>query len=165
MVQQETPNRKTSHTQKMADMLTNGSFTRHKWDHLLRLFKMLNFSMFLAAIFVGTQIRASCRRQLKQDSPNKNAPAVAKARPSCLISRNLLSTKQTTSIDSRALQRIKSWVKIVSGRPHGNLRDTVSQDQQRASAHVETCAIPREPTLIGSRFEYHNPQSLRFFVH
>ena len=57
----------TKKKKQMADMLTNGSFTRDEWDHLLRLFNFMNFSMFLAAIFFGTQSRVSCRRDLKKD--------------------------------------------------------------------------------------------------
>ena len=87
---------------QLADMLTKGSFTRDEWDHFLRLFNIMNFPMFLAAILFGTQCKVSCRRELKKGGPKKNHLAVEKARPACLVSRNLLSAKQTTSIDSGA---------------------------------------------------------------
>ena len=57
---------------QLADMLTKGSFTRDEWDQFLRLFNIMNFSMFLAAIFFGTQSRVSCRRELKKGGPKKN---------------------------------------------------------------------------------------------
>ena len=96
------PNRTSSHQKnKLADMLTNGSFTRDEWDQFLRLFNIMNFSMFLAAIFFGTQSRVSCRRDLKKDR-RRTTCGKKKARPACLVSRNLLSAKQTTSIDSGA---------------------------------------------------------------
>ena len=34
-----------------ADMLTKGSFTRDEWNHLLRLFNIMNFSMFSCSHF------------------------------------------------------------------------------------------------------------------
>ena len=34
-----------------ADMLTKGSFTRDEWNHLLRLFNIMSFSMFSCSHF------------------------------------------------------------------------------------------------------------------
>ena len=71
-------------------------------------------------------------------------------------------------------RRVKSWVRIVQ-EAQGNLRETGAKTQQRAfsrvrrrwqsvSGHVETCAIPREPTWK-DKVWVPQSSSLRFFVH
>ena len=47
---------------QLADMLTKGNVTRDEWNHLLRLFNIMNFSIFLVAISVQLTTLKSCRR-------------------------------------------------------------------------------------------------------
>ena len=52
---------------KLADMLTKGSFTRDEWDRrLLRLLNIMNFSLFPAAMFFRTESRVSCPKELRK---------------------------------------------------------------------------------------------------
>ena len=51
---------------QVADILTKGNFTRDEWDRLFRLLNIMNFSMFLAAIFFQTESRVSCPRELRK---------------------------------------------------------------------------------------------------
>ena len=44
---------------QLADMVTKGSFTRDKWDHLLRLLKVMNFSMFSCSHFLSNGKQSS----------------------------------------------------------------------------------------------------------
>ena len=71
---------------QLADMLTKGSFTRDEWNHLLRLFNIMNFLMF------------SCSHFLSTKKPNT---VVAKPRPVSLRSRSL-SANQSPMLDSGA---------------------------------------------------------------
>ena len=84
---------------QLADMLTKGSFARDEWDHLLRLLNIMNFSMFLAAIFFQTE-KQSVTSKRAQESTSKEGSAVAKPRPMNLVSRNFLSAKKNLPQDS-----------------------------------------------------------------
>ena len=77
-----------SFTYKFADMLTTGGFTRDEWNHLLRLFNSMNFSI--------TMLKRAQERKLEEE------PAVAKPRSACLVPRTPLSARQTSSLDSGA---------------------------------------------------------------
>ena len=48
---------------QFANMLNKGSFSRDEWNHHLRLFTILNLSMFLAAIFFQIESTVSKRVQ------------------------------------------------------------------------------------------------------
>ena len=76
---------------QLADMLTKGSFTRDEWDHLLRLVNIMNISVFSCSHFLS-----NCMSKRAQGSKTEEGPAEAKPRPMSLVSRNLLSAKQTT---------------------------------------------------------------------
>ena len=54
----------------VADMLTNGSFTRDEWDHLLRWLHIMNFSMFSRSHFLLKR-KQSCPRELRKTRLNK----------------------------------------------------------------------------------------------
>ena len=72
-----------------ADMLTKSNSTRDEWDHLLRLWNIMNFSK-------------SVMSKRAQEGTSKEGSAVAVLRPMNLVSRNLLSAKKTTLQDSSA---------------------------------------------------------------
>ena len=77
---------------QLADMLTKGSFSRDEWNHLLRLFNIMSFSIFSCSHFsdflsddqVGKQSAMSKRG--RKTTSNEGAP-IAKARP-CLVARD-----------------------------------------------------------------------------
>ena len=55
---------------QLADMLTKESFPRDEWNHLLRLFNIMHFSMFscshLASFFlIRSESRAPCQREVR----------------------------------------------------------------------------------------------------
>ena len=47
----QNPNQNVDTTNQLADILTNGSFSRDEWNHLLRLFNIMNFSMYSCSHF------------------------------------------------------------------------------------------------------------------
>ena len=85
---------------QLADMLTKGSFTRDEWNHLLRLFNTMSFSMFSCSLFsnflfdpIGKQSVMSKRGQEATSSEGspmaKPKPMVpAKTRPVNLVLRS-----------------------------------------------------------------------------
>ena len=76
---------------QLADMLTKGSFTRDEWNHLLRLFN----SFFFEQKGKPMSMRAQ-ERKIEEEL------AAANLRSACLVSRNLLRTRQSYSLDSGA---------------------------------------------------------------
>ena len=82
-------------------MLTKGSFARDEWDHLLRLFNIMSFSMFSCSHFLSNR-KQSVMSKRDQESTSKQGSAVAKPRPMNLVSRNFLSAKKTPPQDSSA---------------------------------------------------------------
>ena len=70
---------------QLADMLTKGSFTRDDWNHLLRLFNVMNFSMFSCSYFsydlcdpIGKQSAMSKRGQ---EATSSEFSPMAKPKP------------------------------------------------------------------------------------
>ena len=79
---------------QLADMLTNGSYTRDEWDRLLRLLNIMDYSMFSCSHSVLSYIKQSAMSKRAQESTSKEGSAIAKPRPMKLVSRNLLSAKK-----------------------------------------------------------------------
>ena len=73
---------------QLADWLTEGSCTRHEWCILLRLFNIMNFSMFSRSHFRSVE-KANTMSKRIPERKTEGEPAVAKPRSVCLISRNL----------------------------------------------------------------------------
>ena len=65
---------------QLAEMLTQGSFTRDEWDHLLRLLNITNFSMFSCSRFLSNR-KQSIMSKRAQESKTEEGLAVAKPRP------------------------------------------------------------------------------------
>ena len=84
---------------QFADMLTKGSLTHDEWDHLLRLLNTMTFPMFSFSHSLSNR-KQSVMSKRAQESTGKEGSAVAKPRPMSLVSRNLLSAKQTSPKDS-----------------------------------------------------------------
>ena len=94
-----------------ADMLTKESFTRDEWNHLLRLFNILSFSMFSCSHIskflsdpIGKQRAMSKRCQ--EATPSEGSPmakpkpmVLAKARPINLVSRSSWSARENPPQD------------------------------------------------------------------
>ena len=74
------------------------------WAHLLRLLKINNFSMFSCIHFLSNRKQRFMSKRA-QESKTEEGPAEAKPRPLSLVSRNLLSVKQTSSVHSGAWNR------------------------------------------------------------
>ena len=85
---------------QLADMLTKGNFTRDEWNHLLRLFNIMNFSMFSCSHFLSVK-QPNTMSKRAQERRTGEEPVVAKSKPATLVSRNL-SAKQSPTLDSGA---------------------------------------------------------------
>ena len=84
-------------------MLTKGHFTRDEWNHLLRLFNIMNFSMFSSSNFLSIK-KPNPKLKRAQERRTGEEPVVAKSKPVSLVSRNP-SAKQSPSLDSGASYR------------------------------------------------------------
>ena len=84
---------------QLPDLLTKGNFTRDE-RQLRRLFNIVNFSMCSCSHFLSHR-KQSAMPKRTQERRTEEGPAVSKPRPACVVSRNLLSTRQT-SFDSGA---------------------------------------------------------------
>ena len=70
---------------QLADMLTEGSFTRDEWDHLLRLVNIMNFSMFSCSHFFLPNRKHSVLSKRGQEGTSGEGSAMAKPRPMNLM--------------------------------------------------------------------------------
>ena len=116
---------------QLADMLTEGSFTRDEWNHLLRLFNTMSFSMFSCSHFsnflsdpIGKQSAMSKRGQeatSSEGSPKAKPKTMvpAKTRPVNLVLRSPWSARVNPPQDL------------------GYLVDSVNADEGQVS---QTCA-------------------------
>ena len=82
----------------LADMLTKGNFTRGEWKHLLRLFNIMNFSMFSCSHFLSITKRNIMSKRA-QDRKTEEGLVVAKSRPACFGIKKL-ERKTTTPAGS-----------------------------------------------------------------
>ena len=85
---------------QLADMLTKSSFTRDEWNHLLRWFNIMNFSMFSCSHFLSIK-KPSNMSKRAQERRTEEEHVATKSRSACLVSR-ILSAKQSSSLDSGA---------------------------------------------------------------
>ena len=86
-----------------ADILTKGSFSRDEWEHFLRLFNIMSFSMYSWSFFsdflLDDQVRkqGAMSKRGHETTSNEGSP-VGKARP-CLVARD----PRSEDITSRSL--------------------------------------------------------------
>ena len=99
---------------QMADILTKGSFTRDEWNHL-RMFKILNFSMFSCSHFSNflsdpTRKQSAMLLRGPEATSNAGSPmakpqpmnsAMAKSRPMNLVLHNPLNARKNPPQDLR----------------------------------------------------------------
>ena len=135
---------------QLAGTLIKGKFTRDEWNHLLclnhllRLFNVMNFSMFSCSYFLSNR-KQSIMSKRAQESKTEGL-AVAKPKRMSLVSRNFLSAKKTSSIDSGASNspgNEKLDQRCVS-RGQGNRCETVPKIQLR---------ILKSGNMMAIRFE------------
>ena len=97
---------------QLADMLTKGSFTRHEWDHLLRLLNIMNFSMFSCSHFLSNRKQSVMFKRAQECTAEEvlaEQPRESRVgSESCFIERQETDAKQQprpNSIFSRAATR------------------------------------------------------------
>ena len=104
---------------QLADLLTKASHTRDEWSNLLRLFNIMNSSMFSRSHFRSIE-KENTMSKIIQERKTGVELAAAKPRPTCFISRILLNVEQASSLGSDA--------------------SNVSGIQVCFRKHMETCA-------------------------
>ena len=78
---------------QLADMLTQGNFTRDEWDHLLRLLNTMNLSTFSCSHFLSFKQKAECH--VLESSRNLSERRVGSGEAAVnLVSKNLMSDMQ-----------------------------------------------------------------------
>ena len=66
---------------KYADMLTKGNFARDEWNHLLRLFNIVIFSMFSCIHFSPIDNpQTISKRLMQEEKPGEEERVVAKSK-------------------------------------------------------------------------------------
>ena len=78
---------------QLADLRTQRSFTRDEWCNLLRLLKLMFFSMSSRSHFRSVEKAKTMSKRIQERKTGEEL-VVAKPRSTCLISRNLLNVKQ-----------------------------------------------------------------------
>ena len=67
---------------QLANILTKGSFTREEWNHLLRLFNIMNFSMFSCSHVLSINNPKTMSKRLMQvEKPGEEERVLAKSTP------------------------------------------------------------------------------------
>ena len=93
---------------QLADMLTQGSLTRDEWCNLLRLSKIMKFSLFSRSHSRSVKKATTISKRI-QERKTEGEPAVAKPRSVCSISTNLNREQSSFSgnpqLDSGSVQR------------------------------------------------------------
>ena len=84
---------------QLADMLTKGNFTRDEWNHLLRLFNIMNFSMFSCSHFLSIKKPNTISKRAQERRTGEEL-VVANWKPVSLRSRSL-SANHSPMLDSR----------------------------------------------------------------
>ena len=80
-------------------MLTKGNFTRDEWNHLLRLFNIMSFSMFSCSDFLSIKKPNNISKRAQERRTGEEL-VVANWKPVSLISRTL-SANHSPVLDSR----------------------------------------------------------------
>ena len=65
---------------QLADIVTKKSFSRDEWNHLLRLFDIMSFSMFSCSHFLLSNTKQSAMSRRAREGTSKEGSAVAKPR-------------------------------------------------------------------------------------
>ena len=84
---------------QLADMLTNGTFTRDEWNQLLRLLNIMNLSMFSCSHFIPLKNSKSMLKRSMHERKPREEPALAKSKPMSLVSKRV-SVNQSLMLES-----------------------------------------------------------------
>ena len=95
------PNQTCWHQKPARRLVNQRKFHAWWWCNLLRLFNLMNSSMFSHSRFRSIE-KANTMSKRIQERKTGEEPAVAKPRSTCLMSRNLLNEKQLSSLGSDA---------------------------------------------------------------
>ena len=91
---------------QLADVLTKGSFTRDEWNHLLRLFNVMDISKLSSSHFSSISSPQTMSKRLVQDEkPGEDERVVAKLKPML----NLLSKSINWSPTALSSSTSQSW--------------------------------------------------------
>ena len=80
-------------------MLIKGNFTLDEWNNHVRLFNIMNFSMFFLQLFSFNYKKPNSMSKTAQERRTGEEPVVAKSKPVNLISRSL-SANQSPMLES-----------------------------------------------------------------
>ena len=83
---------------RLADMLTEGNFIRDEWNHLLRLFNIMKFSVFSCSYFLSI-FGPNTMSKGTQERKTGEEPVLAKLKPMSLVSKRV-SANQSPTLDS-----------------------------------------------------------------
>ena len=126
---------------QLAEILTKGSFSRNEWNHLLRLFNIMSFSMFSCSHFcdvlsdpIGKQSAKSKSGQEATSSEGspmaKPKPMVpAKARPLNLVARSPWSEKNSSQNYEYSINPGNADERKEVGIASGNSLQTASKSE------------------------------------
>ena len=141
---------------KLADMLTKGSFARDEWDRLLRLLNIMNFSLFFCSHVLSNR-KQSVMSKRAQESTSKDSSAVAKPRPMNLVSRNLLSAKKTPPQDSSASNSPRNQ-ELEQSYDQPSIRKLMRNSNQDPTAY---CQERRQDDTLSSSTSQHQETGSR----
>ena len=112
---------------------TKGSSTRDEWCNLLRLFNIMNFSMFSRSHFRSVE-KATVMSKRIQERKTEGEPAVAKPKSVCLSSRN--QNKGQTSSSGADAATVLVNPQLGSGSVQRSFQETVAKKLQKIAAQV-----------------------------
>ena len=110
---------------------------RDEWCHLLRLFQHHEFPDVFpaAAIFLSNTKQSTMPKRNSGKKGPKKGPAVAKPRPTYLVSRNLLSANQISSLDSGA-SHVRVNSELDPNSVLGNIGGTCARQSPKTQQRV-----------------------------
>ena len=74
---------------QLADMLTEGNCTRDEWNHFLRVFNIMNLSMFSCSHFPSLENPKTMSKKSMQERRRGEEPVLAKSKPVSLRSKRV----------------------------------------------------------------------------
>ena len=134
------PNQTCWHQKPARRLVNQRKFHAWWWCNLLRLFNLMNSSMFSHSRFRSIEKANTMSKRIHERKTGEE-PAVAKPRSTCLMSRNLLNEKQLSSLGSDA-----AGFRVCVGRHQGTgakqrskPSNVSSREEWRQSAAARWC--------------------------
>ena len=114
---------------QLADMLTNGNFTRDEWNNLFHLF---NISHFSSACCAENSSLISCSTAAKRIQDQKEEErVVSKSRPAAMNLSSSIAKRSSTA--PRPIASESPGIPITSGKPDGRMRRNLKSDAASSS--------------------------------